>query len=61
MKKLLGMKLHEREQIFDDTYILRVVGGWVYEFVGIDGVSICFVPEIKSEKWIKNPKAGDKE
>jgi len=30
--KLYEMGLHERTQISDGIYVLRVPGGWVYEF-----------------------------
>lgn len=47
---LIKMELHQELRVNDLTYVLRVVGGWIYEFFDpvSDTVSATtFVPEIK--------------
>jgi hypothetical protein len=45
---LYNMKLHERVEIEDEFYVMRVPGGWIYMDMNDDlrplTINMCFVP-----------------
>lgn len=55
---LYDLNLHDELQVTDDTYALRVPGGWVYVQYYGDLRTSCFVPEpqveISSVRWEYN-------